>query len=601
MDYRLGPWLVRPALNSVERSNEVVHVTPKAMQVLTLLAERAPEVVRKEDIFEQVWPGAFVTDDALTRCIGELRKALHDEAQEPTIIKTVPRRGYFVVAEVRPAQAAIATAPPHRSRRIWAIAAAIVAVAVLVILAALRWPAKHTDIGHIRRIAVLPLVDLSAPPRNEYFADSVTDELIGQIAHINRWQVISMTSVMRYKGAKEPLRKIAADLDVEGVIEGTIQRVDSKVRITAQLIDARADTHLWFGRFEHETGDLLSLQSSIARSIADELHIELSADEQKRLARPKVNPEAYEEYLKGMHFVRKTEYAKAAEYFEKATRLDPQYGLAYALLAESLMTASSIDQNPRSDAFDAALQSAQRLAPDLAETRTLLANRKFFRERKWAEGLEELRLAASRDPGSVRAAIHYGTALHTLRRWDEAEREYQRALKLDPLSYATRITVARLYLDSGRLDRAAAEYHKAIELEPQQFAGYWRLGNISEELGHTQDAIGWYIKAHSIPKEEFRREPLVTALKTGGIRAYWSKRIELETLPSRGKESRGVIGVAYIQLGETAKALDLLERIYGERPDALAAIYSNFHMNKLRGQPRFQALIKKMGFPPSPY
>jgi TolB-like protein/DNA-binding winged helix-turn-helix (wHTH) protein len=254
-DFRIGKWLVQPQMNTLRANGRTRHVEPKAMQVLVYLAEHAEEVVTKERLMGAVWADTFVTDDVLARCVFELRKAFEDDAKNPQIIETIPRSGYRLVATVQSAE--VEPAAASAATRRWPIALATVAGLALLGLSLnvgnlRRRISQPTPAVAIHSLAVLPLANLSGDPEQEYFADGMTEELITDFARIGALRVISRTSVMGYKSGHKPLPEIARELNVDAIVEGTVQRSGGRVRIAAQLIDARNDQHLWTGSYERD-------------------------------------------------------------------------------------------------------------------------------------------------------------------------------------------------------------------------------------------------------------------------------------------------------------------------------------------------------------
>ena len=279
---QVGPWLVEPSLNIVSRNGTAVRVEPKVMEVLVCLAAHPGEVLSKEELLKAVWPDTFVTDDALTHCISDLRRVLEDDAREPRVIQTIPKRGYRLVASVVPANGAqpstqavpttVTGAVTRRVRRLWTWAAVGGVVLILVLLVALR--GRRADAGAvppIHSLAVLPLQNLSADPAQEYFSDGMTDALITDLAQIGSLRVISRTSIVHYKKTEKTLPEIAGELKVDGIVEGTVQRDGDRVRITAQLIYAPSDKHLWAKSYERDMRDVLGLEQDVADDIANQV------------------------------------------------------------------------------------------------------------------------------------------------------------------------------------------------------------------------------------------------------------------------------------------------------------------------------------------
>lgn len=627
MDFRVGPWLVQPGMNSVICEGRACHITPKAMEVLVCLAERPGQVVAKDQIFQEVWAGTFVSDDALTRCIGELRRAFHDDAREPAIIRTVAKRGYLILAPVLwdqgeaapPLTGAAATAeagaiqaktPAAETqsswwKRRWILAGGgfILSLAILLGLNADRLRkgllARGSPLA-IRSIAVLPLTDLSGDPEQVYFADGMTEELITELAQVRAWKVISRTSVLRYKGTKKPLPEIARDLAVDAVVEGAVLRSGTRVRVTAQLIDAATDLHLWSGSFEREMSDVLSLQSGIARAIAAELRVTLSSQENARLSRTrKVIPEAYDAYLKGWHFYEKDQFLKAASYFEQATSKDPGFALAHALLYEAHAMAAFSQDQPLTDRALKAMQKARELDDTLAEVHTDIGDVRFYWDWDWRTGEAEFRRAVELDPGSADAALHYATCLYVLRRWDEALREYRRCLRLDPVSPQMNVLLLALLVDTHQHELAIEQFRKVIELDPNSGFAYSQAGRVYEALGRDAEALAAYLKAdrHSGKSAEQVRA-LENVAKTEGVRGYWRK--QLEQLQERSKQAQVPpldFATLYARLGEKDSAMKMLEAAYRQRAPRLVWINARAVWDPLRSDRRFQSLLRRMRFP----
>src|SRR6202162_470995 len=352
----------------VRKSGLRIRVQQQPIKLLEVLLERPGEVVTREELRSRVWPdesfGDF--DQALNIAVGKLRSALGDSAENPRFIETLPKRGYRFIADVSVVDADAprkrlesvpgdlpATEPVHKlqaaelavvpKRRLWSARRVIVGLALVVSLPLAVWlfhSGSRAPAG-IRSLAVLPLDNLSGDASQNYFADGMTDELITDLAQISALRVISRTSVMIYKGARKPLPEIARELNVDAVVEGTVLRSGDQVRITAQLIEASTDRHLWSQSYKGELRDTLALQNRVASAIADQIRINLTPQEQSALKTAKVKvvkPEAYESYLKGRYFWNKrtADSLKAAlAYFNQAIEEDQKYAQAYSGLADT--------------------------------------------------------------------------------------------------------------------------------------------------------------------------------------------------------------------------------------------------------------------------
>ncbi|MFN7935916.1 MAG: winged helix-turn-helix domain-containing protein [Bryobacteraceae bacterium] len=601
MDFRLGPWMVRPGLNLVIAGERSIHITPKSMQVLVLLAQRRGEAVPKEVILHEVWAGTFVTDDALTRCIGELRRAFDDDSKNPTVIQTIPKRGYLILPSVSwetEGNEEAARATPGEPRRRWLYAAGAMAMGIPVmgvgwrLLVRPRFPV-------LRRIAVLPLADFSAPPVEEYFADAMTEELITALARAGGWQVISRTSISRYKGSHKAVKQIASELDVDGVIEGAVMRSAGKVRITLQFIQASTDAHLWAGEFVGNLTEGLALQSRIARATASELRMTLQPDARPRLSHaPRFPAEAYEAYLKGRYYMGRSMFSEASASFRHAASIDPGFALAHALFAEAEgMIAFHRDEQPGEEVYRA-VETARRLDENLAEVHMALGDRKFWEEWDWAGGEAEFRRGSELDAGSVDAAYHYAGCLYALRRWRESMREFRRALQLDPMSPRLNANFSSMLFDCGRHAESIAYFRKAVDLDPRYAPAYRTAGRAYEEWGKPSEAVAAYLKAEELSglrPEELAE--LVEAARRGGSLGIWRKK--LDQLRERARRERVAplrFAYLYAMLDVRDAAMEMFESAWRDHAPQLAWIYARVN-GPLRSDARFQALLRRMGFP----
>ena len=483
---RFGTYEVSLQSGEVRKAGLRVRVQQQPMKLLEVLLEHPGEVVTREELRSRVWPnesfGDF--DQALNIAIGKLRNALEDSAENPRFIETLPKRGYRFIADVSvrdagarpkvpesvagnlPGSQEKKTEPGHRlqgaglavgpKRRLWLTGRVIVAVAFVLSLSILsvwlfrsRGPAP----AGIQSLAVLPLENLSGDASQNYFADGMTDELITDLAQISALRVISRTSVMVYKGARKPLPQIAHELNVDAVVEGTVLRSGDQVRITAQLIEASTDKHLWSQSYEGELRDTLALQSRVASAIADQIRISLTPQEQAALKSVKVvNPEAYESYLKGRYFWNKrtADSLKAAlAYFNQAIEQDPKFAQAYSGLADTYALLGDWQyavMRPK-EAFPkakAAAIKALELDSTLGEAHNSLAFVLDAFDWNLDAAGKEFRRAIELNPGYATAHHWYAWHLSLLGRFDEAITEMRKAENLDPLSLIINADLAEL-------------------------------------------------------------------------------------------------------------------------------------------------------------
>jgi tetratricopeptide (TPR) repeat protein len=427
----------------------------------------------------------------------------------------------------------------------------------------------------------------------------MTEALITELAQIRSLRVISRTSAMRYRGSGKAVPEIARELSVDAVVEGSVLRSGTRVRITAQLIHAATDSHLWSGSFERNLGDIVSLQDEIARAIAAQLEITLTATEEERLRRGRpVAPDAYDAFLIGQYFVSRGQYGKGADAFEEATKKDPSFALAHAMLCEAdSMVTHGLEQPARERALRA-METARKLDDSLAEVHMIVGDKLFYEDWDWAAGEAEFRRAVKIDPGSVQAAMHYMFCLHAQTRWDEAIREGRRALHLDPASPRLNTQWINLLRHSGRHDEALAAFHKLLRLGPEVPGERNRgLANIYQGMGREDEAISALLKADaslSVPPAELDKRE--AAARTGGLRGYWNA--VLQSQPRQSPLRPVALALLHVQAGRNEEALDWLETAFRQRSPRLAWLKAYSGFDPLRSHPRFRALVRQMRLPP---
>jgi serine/threonine-protein kinase len=521
----------------------------------------------------------------------------------------------------------LAAAPEGRPRRAplrkrWtAIAAAGIALVAVALAVGLnvaglreRLPpfagARHgVPLAKIESLAVLPLANLSGDPEQEYFADGMTDELIADLGQIEALRVISRTSVMQYKGVKKPLPQIARELNVDAVIEGSVLRSGDRVRITAQLIQAVTDKHLWAKSYERDLRDVLALQSEVAGAIANEIKIKLTPQEQARLAsaRP-VNPEAYQAYLKGRLFWNKRTVQglkKAIEYFNEAIDKDPSYGLAYAGLADcyNLLGTDILAAFRPEEAFPrgkAAAMKALEIEDTLAEAHGSLAWARLVYEWDWSAAEQEFKRAIDLNPNYGTAHHRYALYLASLGRLDEALAEIRRAQELDPLSPMINVNVGTIFFYARHYDQAAEQIRRALELDPNFAFAHWYLGRTYEQKSMHREAVRELQKAARLSEENPNfMAPLGHAYARAGQRAEaWKVLEQLKELSKRAYVPAYAMVDIYTGLGEKEEAFTWLEKAYEQHCSWLVWLKVDPELDPLRSDPRFQHLLRRMNFPP---
>jgi TolB-like protein/Tfp pilus assembly protein PilF len=463
--------------------------------------------------------------------------------------------------------------------------------------------------GPIRSIAVLPLTNLSGDPGQEYFSDGMTEELIATLSKISALKVISRTSVMQFKGSKKPLREIAAALGVEGVIEGSVLRAGERVRITAQLINAATDTHLWAESYDRDPRDVLALQSDVARAVAGEVRAKLTPQEQTRLAggRP-VNPETYRLCLEGRHFLWTTAteegLRKAVERFQRAIDLDPTYAPAYAGLALCYNTGGSRGNKPAYESFPSARAAARRaleLDDELAEAHAVLGQVVFQADWDWAGAERELQRAIGLDPSNSDVHGAYGFYLLSVGRTDSAVQEYRRALDLDPLTPGRTFNVGIALYYARRYDESITQLRKALELDP---ADVWTRMMLAWNYAHKHmysEAMAECDKAVEASPED----PNVLGV-CGNVSGLAGRRRQalallerLKRLSTRRYVDPYNMALVCDGLADNDSTMAWLERSATERSAGLCGVRCELWTDKLCADARFQDLVRRMNYPAS--
>ena len=472
------------------------------------------------------------------------------------------------------------------------------------------FPKRETRAGtsRIRAIAVLPLTNLSRDPEQDYFVDGMTEALITDLAQIGALRVISRTSAMRYKGSDKPLPEIARELNVDGFVEGSVLRLGERVRITAQLIHAATDQHVWAKSYDREVSDVLSLQSEVARAIAEEVQAKLTPQERARLSRvKKVNPAAHEAYLKGRYYwARATEEAvrKSIEYFEEAVAKDPNYALAYAGLADAYNQLANpileiVPQQAIIPKVKAAATQALELDDSLAEAHISVGRIRFYFDWDWEGAERSFRRAIELNPNYPYAHYMYALLLSALGRHPEAIRESTRALESDPVALLVNGVAGLIFCFAGQFAAAEDQLRKTLQLDPNFMFAHWALGGLClVPLGRYEEAIAELQKAIALSENVAHPRGLLGYAYAKVGRTEDAKRVleELDDLSQRRYVAPVSRVFIYAGLGDD-RLFDALEDAYQQRSSSLVWGKVFPHWDDLRAQPRFRELLRRMNFP----
>lgn len=563
-----GTFELNLASGELRRADQKIALPPKAFEVLKALLERPGEVVTREELRARLWPAdTFVEfDDSLNHAVKKLRLALGDSAADPELIETLPRYGYRLI--------------DHRA------------------------PAAESG-ARIRSVAVLPFASLSDDPRQEYFADGITDALITDISALRAVKVISRTSVMRYKGAKKPLPQIARELKVEGVIEGTVQRSRGQVRVTVQLIDAVTDTHLWAKSYERGVRDVLTLQAELAQAVAREIKAALTPAESGYLASPRpVRAEAYEAYLKGQFYWYKFSPGhldRALSYFHSALEQDPTYAPAHVGIANVWLARAEIGVMPASEAYPkarATVLKALEFDQMLAESHVVLANIMVLYDRDWQAGEREFRRANEINPNRADGHFFYADFLISLKRTREWEFEIQRVLELDPLNPFYQCFYGWHLVYLGNCFDAIAYLRESLAADPGFSSAHMGLWGAFYRSGRLEDAQVEARKFFAAISDQEVEDAMKCGYELGGYSE--AMRLGAEILAKRAERCHvPSVRVArlYAHAGEINPAIEWLQRAFEQRETPLMHLGVAWDWDALRDDPRFRDLLRRVGIP----
>jgi TolB-like protein/Tfp pilus assembly protein PilF len=543
-----------------------VKLQEQPLQILQMLVECPGEVVTRDELQHKIWPADTFVDfeQGLYNAVRRLRDALGDSADKPRFIETLSRHGYRFIGTI-----------DESARK-------------------------------VESLAVLPLDNLSRDPEQEYFAEGLTEALITTLAKIGELRVISRTSAMQYKGVHKPLREIARELDVDAIVEGTVLRVGERVRITAQLIDAVKESHLWAESYERDLRDVLALQSEVAQAIAREVRIKLTPQEQAQFAQARsVDPEAYEDHLKGRyHWNRRSVpgLAKAVQYFRNAIEKDPTYAAAYSGLADCLSLLGLYGVvTPDEGCGKAKSLALQAVGMDhsLAEAHTSLAFATMFYDYDFVAAEKEFERSIELNPRYATAHSWFGYYLAAMGRYEEGYTEAKRAIRLDPLSSPFHFVLGIVYWHARRYEQAIEELERAFDLDSdnalaQSVLGYAYLCNARYE-----PAITALRKAVQLSQGATTFiASLGEAYAAAGYREEAQKTLEQLTELSKHQYIMSYsVARIYVALGMKDEALRWLETAYCERAPLMVFLKTDPRLDDLRDDPRFEDLLGRMNFP----
>jgi len=608
--YEFGPYRIDTVERLLQRGDETIPLTPKAADTLLALVSNSGRILEKDELIKIVWPDTFVEEGALARNISALRKALGDDAESSEYVETIPKRGYRFIATVR---AVSAGAPPEavepvKKRHspspwiVWAVAGV-----VLILVAVLAYPTLSRRFNRppsISSLAVLPLNNMSNDPAQEYFADGMTEELINSLAKIEALRVISRTSAMTYKGMKsKSLPQIARELRVDGIVEGSVQQSNNRVRITVRLFDGKTERQLWAQSYERDLRDVLALRSDVASAIAREIQVKLTPREQQRLAQSRpVNPLAYLAYSYGRYCWNKRtpeDFQRGLDYFQRAIKMDSSYAPAYAGMADAyaLLGSIGVDAYPPNEVMPKAKEAALKavsLDDGLAEGHTSLGYVKLSYDWDLAAAEREFKRAIDLNPGYATAHHWYAHYFLATAQPDEAIAEVKRAQALDPLSFSINVGLGWCLYHARRYDDAVAQYRSTLEIDPSFSLAHCTLGMALAQKQAYDDALMEFNKALTLPGSRwFVQANIARTYALSGKRVEAKKLVaELEESSQRQYVPAMYLAAIYAALGNGERSIRWIQRAYEERSDYMIYLKTEPSVDAFRSDPRFQGLLK---------
>jgi TolB-like protein/DNA-binding winged helix-turn-helix (wHTH) protein/Flp pilus assembly protein TadD len=609
---QIGEWSVHPALDSISRGTEIQKLEPRAMRLLMCLADSAGDVVSIDRLLTEVWPGVVVEPASVYQAVSQLRKTLGDVDPQPTYIATIARKGYRLIAPVQRAKETVYTTQAQAVVRrvgltlqLWFIAGAVVVLALVAayfLIDKVRFSRRESTVtGAVvsdKAIAVLPFVDMSEKKDQEYFADGMAEEIINLLVKIPELRVISRTSSFQFKGKTGDLRRIGTQLGVAYLLEGSVRKSGTRLRITAQLVRADNGYHIWSESYDRDLSDVLKMQDEIAIALVRALKIEVSPP-QGLEARPALrNTEAYALYLHGLHDTDRNDqqgFEQARSDFQRALDLDPTFAEAAGVLASTYAWGASVGFMPPAVGFAQARSAAEqaiKLDPNNPIAYSVLGDIHNTFDWDWSAADRDLKRTLTLAPNNPVALQIASRQSLTMGRWDDALNLATASLALDPLDVGGYYWLSTVQLRRGRLADAEAAIRSALEIAPSFPFGPYALGVILLARSQPQAALTAFLK-----------EPLEAARINGSAMAYFALGRKAESDAALAQMLKGYavipfgIATIYAFRGESDEAFKWLDRAYEQKDQFLYRIKFAPEFDKLHDDPRYKAFLKKMNLP----
>lgn len=621
----------------VLKDGQNITLTPRAFDVLVFLLKNSGHVVEKQEIFKSVWKETFVSDNALTKIIKEIRHALEDSADEPRYIETVPKRGYRFIGEVKenPNQTASEIEITHNGQIVveeegepdekiaqkqkpaprFAFSKTVIALSVaglISILAFVAWLSfrnkpTETQPAPVRSIAVLPFKPLNAESRDESLEMGMAETLITRLSNLKQITVRPMSAVRKYTDSQQDPVKAGQEIQAEAVLDGSIQKAGERIRVTVRLINVRNGITLWSEQFDEDFTDIFKVQDSIAERITNALTLQLSRQEKEQLAKHFTdNPEAYQLYLRGQliwHSRRQNWIEQSLAYYQQALEKDPNFASAYIGVADCYIMLNGhkkISAQEAETKARPAIMKALEIDNTLAQAHNALAELKYQYEYDWNGAEQEFKNALELNPNVAWIRQAYGWFLMSLARFDEAAAEMEKARELDPSSLTINVGRGRLYYYSRQYDQALQHFQSIIAVEPNDTSLYYSLYTIYEQKKMYPEAVETFLKLQSLYGTPFEViEEFREAFRVSGWQGFLLKQLEILKQADKIKPVEpSSFANLYVRLGQKDEAFVWLEKTFEARHVSIVQFKIEPIYDSLRDDPRYAELIRKINLQP---
>ncbi len=637
--FQFGEFQVDALARTLRREEEIVTLNRRAFDVLLYLVQNPGKILTRDELLKNAWPDTFVDENSLAQSVSALRRALEEKPGDNNYIVTLPGRGYQFVSPVKvvapqsltvvsDGSAAASNSsgsillqrqtirtsviteekePPRlRVPRNWAVVGLFVlGVAAAAVVGYVSWRAfrraAESQPGRVM-LAVLPFVNLTGDTSQEYVSDGLTEEMIAQLGELNQpgLGIIARTSAMSYKGTTKPVVEIGKELGVDYVLEGSVRRWGDRVRISAQLVKTRDQTHVWAENYESDRQDILRLQSEVAQAIVEQIDLALTPQQKARAqTAPRVDPRVYELYLLGrFQWNKRTEAGlnQAIEYFQQAVNSDPKYAPAYAGLAQTYVLLpyySGTSANEASAKAKSVAEQALRLDDTLVEAHATLGFVEVSLFHWPAAGLEYQR-ALQLNPNYATARQWYSFYLWLTKGHDEALAELDHARQLDPLSLIINTDQGRLLCAAHQTDRAIELLQKAINLDPNFADAHRALAMAYIQKGEYSQALDEAQRGVALDPNDYEKATLGYVYAVTGSPESARELLAELTNHARGRVSSVYLSFIYVGLGEKEQALTLLEAAFRDRSSLVSLMPFEVIFDPLRSDPRFIDLSRRL-------